>query len=218
MNWPPRIEKLPRFRPLFVAIAGASGSGKSWLADQLQAAFGKEAERLALDWFYRDRSHLPELRRSRLNFDHPRAIDWEKFEEVLKAWVRGRAAAVPSYDFATHTRGGEAAGRSPKSLVLVEGLWLLRRPAIRGLFDLKVFLECSDTLCWERRLARDVAERGRSEASVQSQFHGTVLPMARRFVVPQARRADMILTSPVRPADLQTLIERIQALLRTRNS
>src|SRR5690242_4898362 len=89
--------------PKLVAIVGGSCAGKSWLADQLQGILGKTAGRLSLDQFYRDRSHLTPARREAINFDHPRAIDWDCLEGVLRDCLAGRATSAPHYDFATHT-------------------------------------------------------------------------------------------------------------------
>src|SRR5438876_8668707 len=63
--------------PIFVAIVGGSGSGKSWLAKRLQTRLGTMATRITLDDFYKDRSHLPPQRRAKVNFDHPAAINWK---------------------------------------------------------------------------------------------------------------------------------------------
>src|SRR4051812_10073274 len=111
-----------------VAIVGGSGAGKSWLAAELQSRLGTRAGRLCLDDFYRDRSHLPVKRRARLNFDHPAAIDWAMFEEVLGQIQAGLPLEVPKYDFSVHTRCASLARWQSKPIVLVEGLWLLRRP------------------------------------------------------------------------------------------
>src|SRR5512140_3253218 len=100
-----------RQRPLLVAIVGGSGSGKTWLARRLQRRLAPEAARVSLDDFYRDRSRLSPARRARLNFDHPRSIDWAEFERVLGRLSAGRSARVPRYDFRTHCRA-----RTPKNL------------------------------------------------------------------------------------------------------
>ena len=50
--------------PLLVAIVGGSGAGKTWLAEKLCTALGRQAARLSLDDFYRDRSHLSPDRKS----------------------------------------------------------------------------------------------------------------------------------------------------------
>lgn len=199
-------------RPGLVAIVGGSASGKTWLADRLAAALGRRAGRLALDDFYRDLSHLPPGRRSRVNFDHPRAIDWPLLEQVLARLAKGGAADVPSYDFTTHCRRPTKRLCAPREVILVEGLWLLRRAGLRARFDLTVFLRCGPALRLQRRLIRDVEERGRSEESVRRQFATQVEPMHERFVEPQARWADVVLCSPVGEEEVRRLAARVQQL------
>lgn len=202
-----------RGRPILVAIAGGSGSGKTWLVSRLQAALGEQAQRLALDDFYRDRSHLSPARRARVNFDHPRAIDWGTFERVLRRLRSGRSARVPRYDFATHSREVKWQELVPGSILLVEGLWVLRRPALRRLFALRLFLECPAALRLRRRMARDLKSRGRSRASVAAQFRRTVEPMQSRYVSPQIRWADVILRGRVSASELRALEARLRQLL-----
>lgn len=196
-----------------IAITGGSGSGKSWLADRLQSKFGSQAARLSLDDFYHDLRNLPRSQRQRVNFDDPEAVDWIHFEAVLRECRSGRATALPRYDFSTHTRGLQDEPWTLRPLVFVDGLWLLHRPGVRALFDLRIFIDCPENLRWQRRLARDVAERGRTPDSVREQFWNTVAPMHNAWVAPQAIWADVILREPGDDARLEQLAGQIRALL-----
>jgi uridine kinase len=208
-----KSRKLPErtTEPLLVAIVGGSGSGKSWLADKLYALLAPHAARLSLDDFYRDRSHLSLARRERLNFDQPRAIDWRALETVLRRLLKGRAARLPCYDFRNHCRLAKAKILEPKPIILVDGLWLLRRPGIRSSFGFKIFLDCGPRIRFQRRLQRDLRSRGRTETSIRKQFRETVEPMHMRYVTPQARFADIILRGQCTSADVQ----RVGQMLRT---
>ena len=183
-------------KPLLVALVGGSGSGKTWLARKLHAALGRNAARLALDDFYRDQSHVPMAERGRINFDHPRAIDWELFERVLRKCLAGDRVRVPIYDFKSHSRRVTTRLFRPRPIVLVDGLWLLHRRSLRQLFQESVFLKCGEETRLRRRLARDLLTRGRSAASIRQQFRRTVAPMHRRFVEPQLKWAHIILHRP----------------------
>lgn len=188
----PSNENMGANRPHFVGIAGGSCSGKTWLAGRLHKLLGKESARLSLDDFYQDRGHLSLARRAKLNFDHPRAIDWDLFETVLRTFAEGHDARVPKYNFSTHARETEQPLLSPKPVLLVEGLWLFRRPSVRQIFDRKVFLRLPESVCEARRVARDVRERGREETAVRQQWCGHTQPMYKRYVEPQARWADVV--------------------------
>jgi uridine kinase len=199
--------------PRLVAIAGGSGSGKSWLTDRLQKVFGDKAARLSLDDFYLDRSYLPASRREQINYDHPRGIDWTRLEQVLQDCRAERGVWLPAYDFKTHTRIPREKTWYPKALVLVEGLWSLLYPAIRRLFDFSIFIECPEPLRLRRRLARDMAERGRQVASIRRQFRETVSPMHERYVAPQAQWANVVLKQPLQDAQISTLCQQLRDLL-----
>jgi uridine kinase len=195
-----------------IAIVGGSGSGKNWLADRLRLSLGLQAARLSLDDFYKDRSHLPFSRRAKKNFDHPSAIDWPLVESVLRDCRSGRTPRLPRYSFATHTRLPHYETWIPGPVVLIDGLWLLNKRTVNALFDLRIYLECPTQLRLERRLARDVAERGRTPNSIREQFWKTVSPMHDRYVAPQAMRADLVLRQPSNEADLRGLVETIRQL------
>jgi uridine kinase len=199
--------------PRLVAIAGGSGSGKSWLAEQLLRLLGKDAARLSLDDFYRDRSHLPMKRRGQINFDHPRAVDWAALERVLAGSKAGLPAMVPKYDFKLHASSSAGAPWRPKPLVLVEGLWLLRRRTIRQLFSFTIFVECPERVRLRRRIVRDMAERGRSAESIREQFRRVVAPMHDRYVASQVRWADMTVSSPINISKVQRIARRLEDLL-----
>lgn len=179
-----------------VAITGGSGAGKTWLADRLQQLFGDQAGRISQDSFYRDRSNLPAEERSRINFDHPDALDWTCFRDTLAEMAAGRATRLPVYDFSTHCRAAGGEPLVPRPVMIVDGLWLLHRPEIRRLFSLGIFLHCPESERLRRRVVRDTAERGRTVESVHEQFSDTVAPMHRLFVDPQARHADLVLPYP----------------------
>lgn len=196
-----------------VAIVGGSGAGKGWLVQRLCQLLGNHAAHLQLDDFYRDRSHLPMDRRSRLNFDVPQAIDWCWAEQVLLDCRAGQSTTLPRYDFATHARLPQPTRWSPRSIVLVDGLWLLRPPGIRRLFDLKIYLDTPTDLRCSRRLSRDVAERGYSREMVDRQLRSAVLPMHDRYVEPQKKYADLVLTQPFRESELLTLADGLWTIL-----
>src|SRR5580658_3213405 len=196
-------------RSQLVALVGGSGAGKTWLSQGLQQALDLPVTRLSLDDFYLDQSRLPPSARDRVNFDHPKAIDWPLAEAVLLGCRDARTVYVPRYSFITHTRLRTFKVVAPRPIILVDGLWLLWRPQLRRLFDLRVFLDCPARLRLERRLHRDLADRGRDSLSVRRQFKETVAPMHKRFVAPQARWADVLLRQP--PS--QKEVERLAAMI-----
>lgn len=199
-------------QPFLVAIVGGSSSGKTRLADKLKTRLGSIAGRLSLDDFYRDHSDLSPARRAVINFDNPTAVEWRAFEQVLDDCLHWRSAEVPRYDFATHARLPNGKTIRPKPVMIVDGLWLLRRPRIRRLFGIRIFLKCPPALRLQRRLARDLSARGRRSESIREQFRKTVQPMHRKYVEPQIRWAHFTIGANWEEKDVNLLTDIIKKM------
>ena len=196
--------------PMIVGIVGGSGSGKSCLADRLVKTLGPErAGIICQDSFYKDLSHLTPLQRAQVNFDDPKALDWAAFRKCMTHVASGRVGRIPKYNFATHSRDLGETLLEPREVVIFEGLWLLHRPALRRFFNLAVFIEAGSDLCLERRVQRDICERGRCPDEVKAWYDERVLPMQRQFVDPQCWHADFILSAPVTEQQVGDLAKRI---------
>ncbi len=177
--------------PYLIGLAGGSGSGKTALARELTGRFppGKSVT-LELDSYYLDRAGSSP---AGLNFDEPAAFEYELLLEHIQALSRGEAVNKPVYDFANHSRLAQTELISPQRYALIEGLFVLYWPDVRDLLNLKVFLDADHRTCLERRLARDVRERGRARASIEAQYQKAVRPMFETHVRPTREFADLIL-------------------------
>jgi uridine kinase len=206
-----------KVRPLLIGIAGGSGAGKTWLSERIAQTFPGKVARVSLDDFYRDRSKVAPGARHRINYDHPRAIDWRVLVGFLGEYRSGRAAVLPRYDFATHCRQSQGRPCELKPILLIEGLWTLARRELREIFDLTIYIECPEGLRLERRIARDTAERGRSAGEVREQFRGSVAPMHNVHVAPQKRWAQMVLRHPITEKRFEELIGQLRSRLEAGN-
>lgn len=173
-----------------IAIGGCSCSGKTTLARTLAQALGGTV--VPLDSYYRDLSHFEPPARARVNFDEPEAIESTLLLRDLRSLMAGGRIERPVYDYATHTRARRAVTLEAGDTFILEGLFALYWRELRELCALRVFVDASEQTCLERRIARDVAERGRTEQSVREQFEATVRPMARRYVLPTREFADIV--------------------------
>ena len=187
--------------PLLVGIAGGSGSGKTTLANGLCVALpAGQAVVVPVDAYYRDLGHLSPDERTQRNFDEPAALDGERLVADLRRLRSGEGTSRPVYDFAAHTRRPEEVWIPPRPMVIVEGILVLALPALRELCQLKVFVAASEGVRRERRIARDVGERGRTRESVLEQFARFTLPMHELHVTPQAACADIVVSGEDEPA------------------
>jgi uridine kinase len=175
-----------------LAVAGASGSGKSTLARELARTLG--GLHFSLDTYYRDLSHMPMDDRRRQNFDDPAMMEIGLLASHIGELAQGHAIERPLYDFATYIRiPGMTETVQPQPLVVVEGLFSTYFPELRPFYQLSVYVDTPDAVCFERRLRRDVEERGRDPESVQRQYDATVRPCGLAFVRPLIDFADLVL-------------------------
>jgi uridine kinase len=174
-------------------VVGGSGSGKTTVARAILAATGVRAAFVDQDAYYADLSHLTLAQRRQVNFDHPDALDNTLLVTHLRELMAGRGIDKPCYDFAAHTRAAETVRVDSAAVILVDGILLFVEPALRELFDIKIFVDVADDIRFIRRLQRDLDERGREVADVIRQYLTTVRPMHLEFVEPSKRYADVII-------------------------
>lgn len=202
-------------KPVIVAIAGGSGSGKTSLVRALVNVLGPQrCAVLELDAYYRDLSALDITERRKTNFDHPQAFDFELFSAHLKALLSGDSIEVPIYAFKTHQRVGSKT-MAAAEILIVEGILALYDEGCRNLANLKIFIDIPHEVRLERRIRRDVQERGWSEDEVKTQYDLVVKPMYDLYVEPTKKCADTVFCLADQLAESYTpLIQEIEALIK----
>ena len=176
-----------------VAVIGASGSGKTRLVKTLVSSSARFTV-LRVDDYYRELDHLDFASRDRVNFDHPDAIEFERLAVDLTALRSGKAIAAPIYDFSRHTRASATRTVNSADIIVLEGVLAMADLATRALVDNLVFVDSSLDICLARRIARDAAERGRSEVSVIDFWESRAMPMFEQFVAPWREDADLVVS------------------------
>jgi uridine kinase len=199
-----------------IGIAGGTGSGKSTVAKVIIDRVG--ANHIALlphDAYYKDLTQLQPAQRATINFDHPDSLETSLLVEHIKQLKIYQAIELPVYDFKTHTRTATTTLIEPQPVILVEGILILAEKNLRELFDVKIFVDTDADIRFIRRLERDIAERGRTSASVIHQYMTTVRPMHMEFVEPSKRYADVIIPEGgLNTVAMDMVVARIEALLR----
>lgn len=178
---------------LVIGIAGGTGSGKTTVVKKLieQLPKGKVAV-LSQDSYYKDNSHLPLEERQKINFDHPKSIEFNLLIDHIKRLKSGESVEEPVYSYLTCTREKETKKIDPKEVVIVEGILILTNEKLRKLFDIKIFVYADDDDRLGRVISRDILERGRSVDKVLLRYSKSVKPMHLQFIEPSKIYADII--------------------------
>ncbi len=179
---------------LIIGIAGGTGCGKTTVVNQIINELpGEEVGVISQDSYYNDLSHLPYEERTNINFDHPRAIDFDLLGKHLTTLREGKPIDQPVYSFPKHNRTKDTIHTHPRKVMIVEGILILTHPAIRDMFDIKIFVHADTDERLIRRLKRDINERGRDIEEVLARYQTTLKPMHDQFIEPTKEYADIII-------------------------
>ncbi|MHA6280039.1 uridine kinase [Salinimicrobium sp. CAU 1759] len=179
---------------LIIGIAGGTGSGKTTVVNQIiEELKNEEVDVISQDSYYQDTSHLTYEQRTKINFDHPKSIDFDLLVSHLKDLKAGKNIQQPVYSFKEHNRTGETITIEPRKVIIVEGILILTHPDIREMFDIKIYVHADSDERLIRRLKRDIAERGRDLEEVLNRYQTTLKPMHQQFIEPTKEFADIII-------------------------
>ncbi len=177
-----------------IGIAGGTGSGKTTVVNQIINELPPdEVCVISQDSYYKQTDSLTYNERAKINFDHPRAIDFDLLVKHLKALKEGEIIEQPVYSFVTHNRTKDTIKTHPRNVVIVEGILIFNSKELRKLCDIKVFVHADADERLIRRIRRDITERGRDVDEVLSRYQDTLKPMHQEFIEPTKNFADIII-------------------------
>ncbi|MDE7263610.1 MAG: uridine kinase [Anaeroplasmataceae bacterium] len=182
-------------KPILIAIAGGTASGKTTVVDEIINHFGSEdVAVLCQDNYYKEQDELTLEQRRKINYDHPNSFDLDLLFDDLQALISGKEILSPVYDFKEHNRKKEETTKIlPTKVIILEGILALYDSRIREISDILIYVESDPDIRFIRRLKRDIHERGRDLDSVIMQYLSTVKPMYDEYIAPTKRYADIII-------------------------
>ncbi len=182
-------------RPIMLAIAGDSASGKTTLTKGLVNALGPEriTSMCVDDYHSYDRTERKELPFTPL---HPDCNHLDIMEQHLQLLSRGEPILKPVYNHST----GELERPvkvEPREFIVVEGLFPLWSRLSRACFDATVYLDPPEPVRRAWKVARDTSKRGYTEEQVLADLEKRE-PESEAFIRPQRRWADIVVRfSPI---------------------
>ena len=179
---------------LIIGIAGGTGSGKTTVVTKIINKLScNNVVVLPQDSYYKDSSHIPPEERSKINFDEPDAIEWDLLVAHLEQLKNGVSVEVPTYSYITCTRQKETVKVDPCDVVIVEGILVLNDEKLRGMMDVKVFVDADADDRLIRVIHRDCIERGRTPKIVIDRYQEVLKPMHNMYIEPTKKYADIII-------------------------
>ena len=179
---------------LVIGIAGGTGSGKTTVVNQIINELPEdEVCVISQDSYYKATDNLSYEERIKINFDHPRAIDFDLLETHISDLKSGKTIQQPIYSFVTHNRTKDSIKTHPRKVVIIEGILIFNSKKLLDLFDIKIFVHADADERLIRRVRRDIKERGRDIDEVLDRYKDTLKPMHQQFIEPTKNFADLII-------------------------
>jgi len=179
---------------LIIGIAGGTGSGKTTVVNQiLNEITPDEVCVISQDSYYNATDDLTYEQRKKINFDHPKSIDFDLLVKHLKELKKENVIEQPIYSFVSHNRIQDTIKTHPRKVIIVEGILIFNNRELRDMFDIKVFVHADADERLIRRMTRDIKERGRDMDEVLTRYRDTLKPMHQQFIEPTKNYADIII-------------------------
>ena len=200
---------------LIIGIYGGTGSGKTTIVNMIASYFSSnDIEIISQDSYYKDNSDISYEDRCKLNFDHPDAIDFNLLHKHIKNLRKGETVEQPIYDFKIHNRLKKTIQIKPKKILILEGILIMCHAEIRSIFDLKIYINANSKTRMERRIKRDIVERGRSRDEVLKRYIETLKPMHEKFIEPTKIYANYIIENQLNnKLNIDELLEKMKLYL-----
>ncbi len=178
-----------------ILLGGGSSSGKSYISDQVIKNVGKKnITRLSIDDYYINQD-IPIEERRKVNYDHPKAFDWDMIRKHVSLLKEGKEIRKPIYDYTILNRSDKYENVKPNKLILIEGIMALVDKKLRNLSDLKIFINANPEIRFLRRFIRDHKVRNRTYENIVTQYLATVAPMYTEIIEPSSNYADLIINN-----------------------
>lgn len=181
---------------ILIGICGGTGSGKSTIANKIVEYFKNESVvKILSDSYYKNYLNLNLEERSKLNYDHPKSIDFELLKNNLISLKSNKKIEEPIYSYKTHKRLKKNKVLFSKKIIIIEGLHIFCDKRIINLIDFGIYLDLDENTRLQRRIKRDVSSRSRSIKEVEQRYFTMCKPMHEKYIDCSKEHADIILKS-----------------------
>lgn len=201
--------------PFLIGITGASGSGKTTIIEAYSRAFANfEPSIISLDNYYHPLEKQEMDENGVVNFDLPSAFDMKRFFKDLDDLICGKEILIKEYDFNNEEANYKEVLIKPSKMLLIEGLFVLHNQDLKRKAHFHIFIKASESIRFERRLKRDIEERGISEETITYQWQHHVKKANQKYLYPYEQEADFVIDNSIHfQSDLNRSILEIRSKL-----
>jgi len=190
-------------KPFIIGIAGGSGSGKTFFLKCFLEHFSTDEVCLVSqdDYYFPVPPDMTAEENKLFNFDLPGTIDHGHFEDDISKLLNWQTIVKKEYTFNNPSAIPKMLEIKPAPILIVEGLFILHFEKIAASLDLKIFIEANDDIALQRRLKRDLIERGYSHDDVLYKWINHVVPAYKEFLLPYKNDCDQVITNNTHVAE-----------------
>ena len=204
-------------KPFIIGIAGGSGSGKTFFLKCFLKHFSHDEVSLVSqdDYYFPVPPGMSAEENKLFNFDLPDTIDHQHFEEDIQSLLDGKSITKKEYTFNNPSAIPKMLEIKSAPIIIVEGLFILHFKNISEELDLKIFIDADDDVALQRRIKRDLVERGYSHDDVMYKWINHVVPAYKEFLLPYKNECDQVIVNNSHVAeDIICVTEEISKQLR----
>lgn len=203
-------------KPYVIGIAGSSGSGKTFFLKSFLNHFAaSDITLISQDDYYIPANTKTQEENRLYNFDLPTAIDRQSFYNDIKDLFDGKTIHKEEYTFNNPEIKPKMLEIKPAPILIVEGLFIFHYTEVNDLLDYRIFLDANEDVALERRLKRDLLERGYDHDDVMYKWINHVVPSYNTYLLPYRETTDrVIINNTDDPALIHSATEMISQDLR----
>lgn len=193
--------------PLVIGICGGSASGKTYLKDKLIANSPEgKVKAFTMDSYYLPRDWQKPDENGYLNFDLPGAFHTQKLIYDFIDLTSGFSIEQPVYQYNLSPADVKFTIIEPAPVIIAEGIFLFHHKELLDRLNIKIYIDAPFELKRQRRIERDIRERGYEEAAIHYRFDIHAEKSFQEYVRPYKDKADFIIENSYEFEQTHTLL------------